>query len=60
MDTNVGRSSPFSLGCRSELNEVEAILWRGTGADEQLLAHAREGSLLGVARWLAAHTVAGL
>jgi carboxylate-amine ligase len=56
----LARPAADRLGCRSELNEVEAILRRGTGADEQLLVHEREGSLLGVARWLAAQTVAGL
>jgi glutamate---cysteine ligase / carboxylate-amine ligase len=48
------------LGCRTELQEVEGIVRRGTGADEQVAAHAREGSLLAVAQWLAAQTVAGL
>jgi glutamate---cysteine ligase / carboxylate-amine ligase len=48
------------LGCRTELTEVEGIVRRGTGADEQRRAHAQEGSLLAVARWLAAQTIAGL
>jgi glutamate---cysteine ligase / carboxylate-amine ligase len=48
------------LGCRSELGEVEAIVRRGTGADEQRRVHAEDGGLLAVARWLAAQTVAGL
>jgi carboxylate-amine ligase len=48
------------LGCRTELEEVEGIVRRGTGADEQLAVHGREGSLLAVAQWLSAQTVAGL
>jgi carboxylate-amine ligase len=48
------------LGCRTELQEVEGIVRRGTGAEEQRAVHAREGSLLAVVQWLAAQTVAGL
>jgi glutamate---cysteine ligase / carboxylate-amine ligase len=48
------------LGCRTELDEVEGIVRRGTGADEQREIHFRDGSLLDVARWLAAQTVDGL
>jgi carboxylate-amine ligase len=47
------------LGCRTELEEIERICRRGTGADEQRRAH-EDGDLLAVARWLAAQTVDGL
>jgi carboxylate-amine ligase len=56
----LARPAAERLGCRTELNEVECILRRGTGADEQRAVHAREGSLLAVVQWLAAQTVAGL
>ncbi len=46
-----------SLGCTEELGEIERLLERGTGADEQRRAQEPEGSLLSVARWLAAETV---
>jgi carboxylate-amine ligase len=46
------------LGCTGELAELERLLERGTGADEQRRAHeAGDGSLLAVARWLADETV---
>jgi glutamate---cysteine ligase / carboxylate-amine ligase len=48
------------LGCRSELEQVERILGHGTGADDQRRVHEEQGSLLAVAQWLAATTVAGL
>jgi carboxylate-amine ligase len=48
------------LGCAAELSEVERILERGNGADEQLRVHEDAGSLLAVSRWLAEQTVAGL
>ena len=48
------------LGCAAELDGVEAILSRGTGADEQRRVHEESGSLLAVAQWLADQTVAGL
>jgi carboxylate-amine ligase len=48
------------LGCEAELAEVERILERGNGADEQRRVEADTGSLLGVSRWLADRTVAGL
>jgi glutamate---cysteine ligase / carboxylate-amine ligase len=48
------------LGCEAELAEVEAILDRGNGADEQRRIEADTGSLLGVSRWLAEQTVEGL
>jgi carboxylate-amine ligase len=48
------------LGCRSELDRVEVVLGRGTGADEQRRVHEEQGNLLAVARWIAATTVDGL
>jgi carboxylate-amine ligase len=48
------------LGCAAELGEVECVLARGTGADEQRRVHADTGSLLAVVRWLAEETVAGV
>jgi carboxylate-amine ligase len=45
------------LGCEAELAELEPLLERGCGADEQRRAHGEEGSLLTVVRWLAAETV---
>ena len=46
-----------SLGGTEELGEIERLLERGTGADEQRRAQDPAGSLLSVARWLAAETV---
>jgi glutamate---cysteine ligase / carboxylate-amine ligase len=48
------------LGCAGELAEVERILDRGNGADEQRRVQAETGSLLDVSRWLAEQTVEGL
>ena len=56
----IARPAAERLGCRTELDEVEGIVRRGTGADEQRAIHEREGSLLAVVQWLAAQTVAGL
>lgn len=49
-----------NLGCTEELGEIERLLERGSGADEQRRAHEPEGSLLSVARWLAEETVRGV
>jgi carboxylate-amine ligase len=46
------------LGCREELGEVERLLERGTGADEQRQVYEEAGSLLAVAQWLAEQTSA--
>ncbi len=46
-----------NLGCAKELGEIDRLLERGTGADEQRKAHEPEGSLLSVAHWLAEETV---
>jgi carboxylate-amine ligase len=48
------------LGCSVELGEIERLLDRGTGAEEQRRIHDSEGGLLGVARWVAAETVRGV
>ena len=55
-------ASPHGPGleCGDELAEIERILDRGNGADEQQRAREETGSLLGVARWLAQQTVSGL
>jgi len=46
------------LGCTGELAEIERLLDRGTGAEEQRQAYEEsEGSLLAVARRLAEETV---
>jgi glutamate---cysteine ligase / carboxylate-amine ligase len=44
------------LGCREELTEVERLVERGTGADEQRSVYEETGSLLAVAHWLAEQT----
>jgi glutamate---cysteine ligase / carboxylate-amine ligase len=48
------------LGCREELAEVERLVERGTGADEQRQVYEETGSLLAVAHWLAEQTSADL
>jgi carboxylate-amine ligase len=48
------------LGCVEQLREVERILERGTGADEQRRVHERTRSLLAVAQWLVEQSTAGL
>jgi carboxylate-amine ligase len=45
------------LGCAGELAEVERMLDRGTGADEQRRVHNAGGSLLAVTRWVAEETI---
>jgi carboxylate-amine ligase len=47
-------------GCAGELDAVERLCSRGSGADEQRDVHDRDGSLLAVAQWLAEKTVAGV
>jgi carboxylate-amine ligase len=49
-----------TLGCAEELAELDGILERGSGADEQRRAQEEDGSLLSVARWLAEETVRDL
>jgi glutamate---cysteine ligase / carboxylate-amine ligase len=48
------------LGCADELELVESVLARGTGADEQLRVYEETESLLAVAQWIAQETVRGL
>jgi carboxylate-amine ligase len=45
------------LGCEEELAEVERLLERGTGAEEQRRVNEEQGGLVGVARWLAEETI---
>ena len=56
----VERAEPAAirLGCREELAEVERLVERGTGADEQKSVYEETGSLLAVAQWLAEQTSA--
>jgi carboxylate-amine ligase len=56
----VERAGPAAsrLGCREELEEVERLVERGTGADEQREVYEETGSLLAVAQWLAETTSA--
>jgi carboxylate-amine ligase len=56
----VERAEPAArrLGCREELAEVERLVQRGTGADEQRNVYEETDSLLAVAQWLAATTAA--
>ena len=48
------------LGCAAELAELDGLLERGTGADEQRRVHEETGTLLAVAQWLAEHSIAGI
>ena len=56
----VERAEPAAarLGCREELGEVERLVERGTGADEQRQVYEETSSLLAVAQWLAETTSA--
>ena len=45
------------LRCEEELAEVERLLERGTGAEEQRRVNEEQGGLVGVARWLAEETI---
>ncbi|MFL6037962.1 MAG: carboxylate-amine ligase [Gaiellaceae bacterium] len=55
----VERAAPAAgrLGCERELAEVERVLQRGNGADEQRRVEEGEGGLVGVAQWVAAETI---
>jgi glutamate---cysteine ligase / carboxylate-amine ligase len=55
-----GRPAAQELGCERELDLIEPILQRGSGADEQLEIYEESDSLLAVARWLAEETVRSL
>ena len=48
------------LGCAAELERVDEVIARGSGADEQLRVYEETDSLLAVAQWLAQETVRGL
>jgi glutamate---cysteine ligase / carboxylate-amine ligase len=48
------------LGCADELDRLETVLGRGSGADEQLRIYEETESLLAVAQWLAEETVRGI
>ena len=48
------------LGCEAELANVEHVLARGTGSEEQRRVYEADGNLLAVAQWLAEQTVADL
>jgi glutamate---cysteine ligase / carboxylate-amine ligase len=54
------RPAARRLGCEPELAELDRLVERGTGADEQRRVHTEHESLLAVAQWLAATTVAGI
>lgn len=55
----VDRAAPAAgrLGCEPQLAEVERLLERGTGAEEQRQASEDQGGLVGVARWVAEETI---
>jgi glutamate---cysteine ligase / carboxylate-amine ligase len=48
------------LGCAGELELLDDVLARGTGADEQARLYEETESLLAVSQWLAQETVRGL
>jgi glutamate---cysteine ligase / carboxylate-amine ligase len=48
------------LGCADELESVETLLARGTGAEQQLRLYEETGSLLAVAQWIAEETAKGV
>ena len=48
------------LRCDDELESIERLLARGTGADAQLGVYEETQSLLAVAQWIAEETVRGL
>jgi carboxylate-amine ligase len=45
------------LGCEAELAEIEQLLERGSGSDEQRRVAEEHGGLVGVARWVAEETI---
>jgi carboxylate-amine ligase len=55
----VDRAAPAAarLGCEAELGEVERLLERGTGAEEQRHVGEQQGGLVAVARWTAEETI---
>jgi carboxylate-amine ligase len=55
----VERAAPAAarLGCEAELGEVERLLERGTGSEEQRRVSEEQGGLVGVARWVTEETI---
>jgi carboxylate-amine ligase len=55
----VERAAPAAerLGCADELAEVEPLLERGAGSEEQRRVSEERGGLVAVARWIAAETL---
>jgi carboxylate-amine ligase len=51
------RPAAQELGCDGELDGIESLLERGSGADEQLRIYEETDSLLAVAKWLNEETV---
>jgi len=47
-------------GCEPELDEIERLLARGSGADEQLRVYEETGDVRAVAAWVAAETTRSL
>jgi carboxylate-amine ligase len=45
------------LGCAAELDEVEVLIERGTGAEEQRQVSEGQAGLVAVARWIAEETI---
>jgi glutamate---cysteine ligase / carboxylate-amine ligase len=54
------RPAAEELGCAHELDEIDMLLGRGSGADEQLRVYEQTDSLLAVAKWLNDETVRAL
>ena len=55
----LARPAARRLGCSAELDEVERICARGTGADEQRSIYDERRTLLAVTQWLASCTTSG-
>jgi carboxylate-amine ligase len=53
---DLAEPAAHKLGCARELADVEAILARGSGADEQRRVRDESGSLLAVAEWVVEET----
>jgi carboxylate-amine ligase len=55
----VERAAPAAarLGCEGELGQVERLLERGTGAEEQRRVSEEQGGLVAAARWVAEETI---
>ena len=55
-----GRAGAKRWGCEPELDEIERMLARGSGADEQLRVYKETGDVRAVAAWVAEETVRSL